>query len=163
MAPAETRQVETASIGSSRNERVMRQPSSRCSNKASAKNNPASEGAQAASSTGMAPEVPNWLATSETMNSAKPQATPETSMVPAPPRREGRMENPAATSAMVAQSKGSAARAWKASSCWMAEKPERLSKAMKLGRAKKERESGEAKLSCTRFTVRSVGNSRLAV
>jgi len=89
----------------------MPQPSSRCSNSASAKNNPATAGAQAASTTGTAPEVPNWFATSEIMNSANPQPTPLTNMLLAPPRREGRMENPAATSAMVAHSKGSAASA----------------------------------------------------
>src|SRR3978361_121675 len=95
------------------------------------------------------------------MNSAKPQPTPEASMVAALPRREGRMENPAANRAMVAQSKGSAASAWNASSCWMAEKPERFNTEIKPGKAQKESESGEAKLSCTRLTVRSVGKYRL--
>ncbi len=72
---------------------------------------PATAGAQAANITGIAPEVPNWSATLEIMNSAKPQATPLASMRVAPPRRDGRMENPAATSAMVAQSSGSASNA----------------------------------------------------
>ena len=76
---------------------------------------PEAAGAQAASATGSAPDWPNSSAILETTNNAKPAATPLPIIFATPPRRAGRMEKPADTSAMVAASSGSASSAWKCS------------------------------------------------
>ena len=58
------------------------------------------------------PEFAN-LAIFDTTNNAKPVATPLAIICATPPRRAGRMENPADTSAIVAVSSGNAIKAWK--------------------------------------------------
>ena len=61
--------------------------------------------------TGSAPIWPNSSAILDTTNKANPAATPLPIICATPPRRAGRMENPAATSAIVAQSSGNASSA----------------------------------------------------
>ena len=94
-----------------------------------------------------------------TTNSRNPAATPLPIICATPPRRVARMLNPAATSAIVPASNGSASSAWKCNRCRIAENPERSSSPMKSGNAQTLSVSGLAKLSCTRPTVRSVGNA----
>ena len=66
---------------------------------------------------------------------------------PGRPRRVGRIENPAATSAMVPARIGNVSSDWKCSRCRMDEKPERSRSEMKPGNAQTDSVSGEAKLS----------------
>src|ERR1019366_2276448 len=128
------------------------QPSSVCNSSATASMRPDAAGAQAARSTGRAPDWPNSSATLEITNNAKPTDTPPPIIFATPPRRAGRMENPAATNAIVAQSKGSASNDWKCKRWRTDEKPDRSNNDIKSGSTHTDRVSGEAKLSCTRVT-----------
>ena len=88
---------------------------------------PDAAGAQAASIAGSAPDWPNSSATLETTNSANPAATPLPIIRATPPRRGGRIENPAASSAIVPPAAAAPAALWKCSRWRIDEKPDRSS------------------------------------